>query len=408
MSVLTGRQQNQQGNQEFQYNTSQARQLITQLMGFIDLTSTPAVATNAFGFGAQGNLAQNPDQLKIYTPRFVITNLDAPEEAAELPIVMQALGTVQSLINDNRWIGCLVKQHLNGAAHAENGVNIRDLSAIGLEAPQQVPMGYMGGELPKQGRLPLNSATINEGMLAAAIQTYFHMDLLVSLDVPECGASSWILSPFAAAARGDQQAIRDIFEACDLLTGGRFSPIYKSVNGGQMKAPVFNDNMYVNNGFYYSAGGKRDIRDGDYLAVLNATGDTQLATIDDWSNLQANADVDPFFRLTETRRIQQDLFESMTITGRSVRVTFNPALIYAIAAAVAEAGLAYDTKIGMAAPQGTARMVAPYMRNLPTGLGNAGSFVAGGMRRQGASGLAAGSFGRYANQRGTGVGSGNY
>lgn len=412
MSMLSGRNQNQQAGGEFQYSTSQSKQLITQILGYVDLVSTPQLNTNNFGFGglSQG-MAAKAEELKILTPRLVITNVDAPDEACELPVILQGLATVQSLYNDNRWVSALVQQHKNGAAHSEGGVNIRDLSAIGLEAPTIMPTGYLGGELPKTGRLPLNSAQVGDAMLGAAIQTYFHMDcMLVSMDVQECGASSWISSPFAAAARGDQNAIRDIFEAADLLTGGRFSPIYKAQNGGQMKSPVYNDNMYVNLGFYYSTAGKRDIRDADYLAVLNATGDSELDTINDWANLQANAEVDPMFRLTETRRIQQRLFESLVITGRAVRITFNPTFIFALAAAVAEAGLVYETKMGMSAPQGTARMVPQYMRNLPTGLGNAGAFVAQGMRRQASGGVGAGSFGRYAHNRnntGTG-GAGNY
>lgn len=410
MAMLTGRNQNQgQTGGEFQYNTSQSKRLITQITGYIDLSSAPPVATNAFGFGGlNAGMAAKPEDLQIYAPRLVITNVDAPDEACELPVILQGLATTQALYNDGRWIGALVQQHKLGAQHAEDGVNIRDLSAIGLEAPVMAPpVGYMGAEMPKAQRLPLASATVGDAMLAAAIQTYFRQDLLISADVPECGAASWIMSPFAAAARGDQNAIRDIFEAADMLTGGKFSPIYKANNGGQMKSPVYNDNMYVNLGFYQSARGLRDIRDIDYLAVLNATGDKGLEDINDWANLQANAEVDPMFRLTETRRIQQGLFQSMTITGRAVRVTFNPAFIYSLAAAVAEAGLVYETKVGMSAPQGTARMIAPYMRNLPTGLGNAGAFVASGMRRPAASGFAAGSFGRYAHNRNQ-SGAGNY
>lgn len=412
MSQLSGkRDQNQQNTAEFQYNTGSARKLITQIFGYIDLTPTPPTATNTFGFGAAGALASRAEELKIYTPRYVITNMDAPEEAAELPIVLQGLATTQALANNGQWIAALVQQHKNGAAHAQGGVNIRDLSAIGLEAPVMVPPGYIGGELPKAQRIPLNSANTNDAMLAAAIQTHFHEDLLISMDVPECGASSWIVSPFAAAARGDQEAIKDIFAAADLLTGGRFSPIYKANNAGQMKPPVYNDNMFVNLGFYYDASGKRDIRDVDYLAVLNATGDSELETIYDWSNLQANHEVDPMFRLTETRRIQQRLFEGMVITGRAVRVTFNPAFIFALAAAVAEAGLVYETKVGMSAVQGTARMVPQYMRGLPTGLGNAGAFAPTGMRRPNAGGTGANSFGRYAhnnNASNAQQGSGNY
>jgi hypothetical protein len=410
MSQLSGKPgQNQQNTAEFQYNTGSARKLVTQIFGYIDLISTPSAPSNNFGFGINSHLAGRAEELKIYTPRYVITNLDAPEEAAELPIVLQGLATVQVLQNDQRWVGALVQQHKNGAQHAQGGVNIRDLSVIGLEAPVMMPPGYIGGELPKPQRLPLNSAVAGDAMLAAAIQTHFNDDILFSMDVPECGASSWITSPFAAAARGDQQAIRDIFEAADLLTGGRFSPIYKAANQGQMKQPIYDDKMYVNLGFYYDGSGKRDIRDVDYLAVLNATGDSEMETINDWANLQANSEVDPMFRLTETRRIQQRLFEGMVITGRAVRVTFNPAFIYALASAIAEAGLVYETKVGMSAPQGTARMVPQYMRNLPHGLGNAGAFATGGMRRPAAGGLGASSFGRYAhNANGSNAGVGNY
>lgn len=414
MSMLTGKNQNSQANTEFQYNTSQSKRLITQLLGYIDLTSTPpnVGATSFFG-GMQNNMVNQAEQLKIYTPRLVITNVDAPDEVCELPVILQGLATTQALCNDARWISALIQQHKNGAAHAENGVNIRDLSAIGLEAPVMAPpLGYQGGELPKQQRLPLQSANINEAMLAAAIQTYCRETLLVSMDVPECEAASWILSPFAAAARGDQQAIRDLFDAADMLTGGKFTPIYKGANGNQMKPPVYNDNMFVNLGYYHSARGKRDIRDSDYLTVLNLTGDSELDTINDWANLQANVEVDPMFRLAETRAILQRLYESMTITGRAVRITFNPTFIYALAAAVAEAGLVYETKIGMASPQGTARMVVPYMRNLPTGLGNAGAFVASGMRRAASGSAGAGSFGRYAHANTGGNtnlgGAGNY
>lgn len=406
MSVLTGKNQNQNNNSgEFQYNTSQARKLITQIFGYIDLVSTPQTLSTGFGLGGLGGngFATKADDLKIFTPRYVITNMDAPEEAPELPIILQGLATAQSLYNNGNWINALAQQHKNGAAHLENNVNLRDLSIIGLEAPPAMPMGYMGGELPKPARLPLNNAMVGDAALAGAIQTYFNQDLLISLDIPECGASSWMTSPLAAAARGDQNAIRDIFEAADLLTGGLFTEIYKQQNRGSMPNPFFNDNMFVNLGFYMSTTGPRDIRDGDYLAFSNAFSESELqtkgelTTINDWANLQANAEVDPMFRLTETRRLQGELFESLTITGRAVRITCHPSFPWALAEAVFQAGLVYETKMGMSAPQGTQRMAPAYMRNMPTGLGNAGGFVASGMRRTGSQGTTGNSFGRYAH-----------
>lgn len=417
MSELTGKNPNQnQNNQggEFLYNNSQSRRLITQMLGYIDLTSVPQHVTNNFGIGGATGLATKAEDLKIYMPRLVITNLDAPDEAAELPIVLQGLATAQSLANNANWIGALISQHKNGEQHMENGINIRDLSAMGLEAPVQLPMGYLNTtELPKAGRLPLGSAAAGDAALAAALNTYLHEQLLISADVPECAASSWILSPFAAAARGDQNAINDIFAAADLLTRNNFSPIYKNLCGGLMKPPVFNDNMFVNLGYYYASSGARDIRDMDYLAELNATGDSGLEDINDWSNLQANSEVDPMFRLAKTRDMQRNMFASMVITGRAVRITFNPAFIFALAEAIAAAGLVYETKVGVSAPTSTTRMVPQYIRNMPQNLGNAGAFVNSGMRKGPGTVNGAGSFGRYANNNNRsnsqpGSGAGNF
>jgi hypothetical protein len=414
MSLLTGRNQNNnQATGEFQYNTADARRLITQMFGYIDVVSTPPnTMTNTGVVGGMGGIVNNPQDLRIFTPRLVITNIDSPEEAPELPVILQGLATVQVLQNDNNWQGALIQQHKNGAAHAEHGVNFRDLSVVGLEAPVMMnQMFLVGGEQPKPARLPLNNAMAGDAQLSAALNTYFNNTLLVSMDVPECGAASYILAPFAAAARGDMTAVRDIFDAADLLTRNNFSSIYKANCGGQMPNPFLNDNMYVNLGFYPSNQGPRDIRDGDYLCVSNLTIESDPETINDWSNLQANAAVDPMYRLTEQRTIQQNLFESMTITGRAVRITVHPTFLYSLAAAVQEAGLNYDTKIGMSAPQGTQRMVPAYMRNLPTNLGNAGGFTNAGMRRPGVQGgMSGNSFGRYShnnNRSNSQPGSGN-
>lgn len=414
MSMITGREQRNselgQNEGEFIFNNSKPRKLITQITGYIDVVSTPPTNLSSNLYGVQA--AINPADLKIYTPRLVITTVDSPETAGELPVIIQALGTLQSLQNRNLWQSVLLKQYKDGAAHQEDGINLRDLSVIGLEAPIPTPpMGFQGMEPPKPTRLPLNSNAVNDTMAMAAIQTYFNETLLISMDVEECGPSSWILGVFVAAARGDKDAVRDIFEATDMLTRGLFTPIYKALNGNQMPSPVFNDNMFVNLGNYDSSRGKRDIRDADYLSVFNATGDSEMETINDWSNLQANADVDPMFRLAEQRRIMQGLFNSMQITGRAVRVTMNPVYVHAVAAAVAEAGLVYETEMGISSPQSTSRMVAPYMRDLHTGLGAAGNFVSAGMRRADSRGSNTGSFGRYArgNQDGGNTGgSGNY
>ena len=382
MSEVEGRDPTTPNSGEFVFNNSRPRKLITQIAGYIDLTSTPPDALSANAAMPFGGF--NPETLKIYTPRLVLTNIDTPEVAGELQQIIQAIGTLQVLQNNQMWKSVLLKQYKDGAANMDNGVNLRDLAVIGLEAPVPPPAYGMAVEAPKPARIAvLNNAAINETAAMGVINTYFKNNLLISMDVEECGPSSWMLEIFVAAARGDKIAIRDLIQATDLLTGNRFSPIYKRLNGGAMPSPVFNDNLYINLGYYESRFGKRDIRDVDYLTVLNATGDSSLEDINDWANLQANAQIDPLFRLTESRKIMEEIFQSVTITGRAARITMNPVYVHAVAEAVAEAGLAYDTEMGISQPTSTARLVAPYMQNLNTNLGNAGAFTQAGMHRPG-------------------------
>lgn len=387
---------NTNNSNDFVYNNDQTRDLITQMTGYIDIASVPQDALPpAVTFGMNNGV--NPNMFKINAARMIITNIDTPGVSGELPVIMQALGTLQLLQNKGMWKNVLLKQYKDGAANMTGGVNIRDLSAISLEAPVVAAPGFQA-EPQKPVRLPLMNNAINDTVALSGINTYFIDQMLFSLDVEESGPSSWMIGVFAAAARGDVNARRDIFEAGDMVTNNKFSEIYKTLNNGAMPTPVYNDDMYVDLGYYQSVQGQRDIRDVDRLAVLNATGDSELETVNDWGNLQVNTELDALFRLSETRKIQQSIIPDMVVTGRAIRVTLNPTLVHAMALAVEATGLNYDTDMSIAAPQSTARMTAPYMRNLPN-LGDVGGFMSGSGNRTGAAGQQANSFGRYALQQ---------
>lgn len=378
----------------FSYNDAEQRNLISQITGYIDIISTPNSAQpimGGFGFPQQ----MSAEHLRFVTPRFIATNLDTPDQEGGLAVTLQALGTLQLLQNNQLWKSALIKQYKDGMQNPVGGMFLHDLSVLGLEAPLTTPpLGMVATEQPRPTRWPLSTQVVNEVMVRSLIDTYFHDNIMFSLDVAVSGTSTWQTSVFVAAARGDVTAKQEIFSAADELCNGLFLPMYRQACGGVEQDPFFNDNLYIDLGHYYTDRGMRDRRDVDYLAVSNYYSDKELDTINDWSNLQANAEIDPMFRLSEARNIASAIFADSVITGRAVRITANPVFMHTLAAAQAAAGLSYAADIGIAQPQSTKRMVMSYMNNVPRNLGNAGSFTQGGTTRQDATGNA-GSFGRY-------------
>lgn len=397
--ILSQAQNNQNNNDELSYSDAAATSLVNQINGYVDMIYYPG--GNNTGFGVQQNL-------HTYVPRFVITNMDS-EVTNTLPALLLALQSTQALAEQDRWQGALLRQHKEGAAHPMRGVNIRDLGVIGLEVPRTTnfnPLQQL--EEQKPARFPTASAANGDAMVGTLIQTYIHpKSLVISMDVEENGPNTWLTSIFVAAARGDVNADRELFDAAELLTLGNFSKRLQQqgLDGARF---MINDNALINLGVWNSEYGLRDIRDWDYLSVFNATGETDPTIIRDFSDQLVNSDVDPWFRLAENRKVLTDLLDNMTITGRAARVTVDPGVLFCLSQAVRDAGLVFDVKFGSGAPIGTARHTASFLSNIRTGLGSSGAFMTGMTRRPGSTGVGATSFGRWAQAGNGNVGAGSY
>lgn len=384
------------GSNDWTYNNSQTSELLMQLNGFFDLVYDPVQPQDNLGFG-MNNVAVNQEALVTYKPRFVITNVDSPE-SCDLTLQLLGIAATQALPAGRHHIQAMIEQHRYGERTAQDGVNMRDIGAIGLEVPRMAS-GIPGTAVPAMERFPTASASFSDESLASIIRTYVSgADMQISLDVPEGGPSSWMTAVFAAAARGDSIARSEIFAAADVLTSNRFTNIYTQMCGGVMQDPVFDDNLIVNLGTYPSQNTLRDIRDIGYLEVLNLTGDTTMDVIKDWSNLQANESVDEHYRAYEARRILHNAFAALQITGRARRVTFNNKFLAALLQAVRDSGLCYELTASKQAPMGTGRLVNSYLGRQSQSTTGAGAFTRTGFSREQGQTNAAGSFGRFAYQ----------
>lgn len=398
LDVLSGQQNQNNNGDEMSYSDSAANSLVSQINGYMDLIYHP---TGMGGMGAQENLY-------TYTPRLVITNIDS-EVTNTLTSLLLALQTTQALAEQDRWQNVLLRQHKDGAAHPMRGINLRDLGVIGLEVPRTTQFNPLQGlEEVKPARFPTASAAQGDFLVGSLIKTYIRPKfLVVSMDVEENGPNTWLTSVFVAAARGNVEANQELVDAADLLTLGNFSKRLKQA--GLENAPfMINDNAYINLGVWNSEYGLRDIRDFDYLAVFNATGEADPQVIRDFSDQLVNSDIDPMFRLAKNREILASLIDGMTVTGRAARVTVNPDVLYCLSQAVRDSGLVFDVKFGSGAPIGSARHTATFLNNIRgTGLGSSGAFMQGFTRRAGPGGMPATGFGRW-NQTGGNVGAGSY
>src|SRR5690606_27028199 len=94
-------------------------------------------------------------------------------------------------------------------------------------------------------------------------------------------------------------------------------------------------------GYYTNADGEmRDIRDIDYLALLNMIGGKDIRTVEEVMDTFDRTDIPVEIRLDRRYRILKEVLgDSMVIKGYATRITFDAKFIEALIAACESAGI---------------------------------------------------------------------
>lgn len=366
------------------YNSMDAQNRLSRIMGFIDLTWVGQQYGMMGGFNPMmGGMMPN---VSCYAPQFIVTDVST-ETTETLPALFLALASLQSLADGQKWKECLIRQHVEGAHHlVSSSVNMRDIGVIGYEVQQpsmtmdfNAMLAGMNNAAPK-APFPTQGINHDTALLMSLINTYMNASTLpVSIDIAESGTSTWVTSVLLHSALGNEEATNVIRGALDLLTEGAFSVAYANHPNSQGgKAPlIYNNNMFVNLGYWHDdAYGDRDIRDLDYLSHLALTGSTDPEAQHNWLNLHTNTNIDPWIRLEKVTDIQKSIFTNMVVTGRASRVTINPVVLFVLAQCVSQKGYTFDIKDSNAQNQGVQRIVAPWMANMGMNLGTSNAFQA--------------------------------
>lgn len=288
----------------------------TRVDGYVDLAyADPEPSTTPY----QAATTQR------YYPRFIITRLDSQVDAITSELQLAALSSSTMLARGTQW--AMAFQPRWGGNKKE--LNLRDIGAIGYECSFSPDPS-----VKPAGRIDTQSSDFDKQKWWQMLTMAIHDNLSYAIDVEENGELSWLHSSFLAAARGDQRAYDDIVRSADNLTGGAFSKIWTG------DAIAVDDNNRIALGYFMGPDGeKHDLREIDYLAMLNIAGAQDMPKVIQWSDSFQRTDVPDILRLEMRNKFLKNWNKTTEIKGYAQRVNFTNAFITALSTACAQAGL---------------------------------------------------------------------
>ncbi len=285
---------------------------LTRVDGYIDLIY---VKPSAPAWG-------QPQQTQHYYPRYVITRLDSQVNLITLELQLLALSSAVLVGRNMAWSSVFLPRYNVGEK------DLRDIGAIGYE------VNLTGDPNAQPARIPTKSESFGRRELYNLITAAIVDSVVYSLDVEETGPLAWITQTFIAAANGDQLAYQAIVEAANNLTDGHFGRMW---NNGAIAQDDYNR---IHLGYYIDHSGKRcDLRDLDYLAMLNLFGDRDMQAFHEWAATFEDANIPLEIRLEKRMKIMRALLPDLRLKGYARRITFTADFIATLEAAIQAAGL---------------------------------------------------------------------
>lgn len=304
-------------------NQRQSRD-IANSAGFIDLLWAPAAPQQGYTPYAQ------PVATQKFAPRYVLTLMEASWNMT-LGVQLLALISTMQMAENASWFSYFKPQPAMGQRTGE--IDLRDIGAINIEGNMLKEPGEFGTKIDTK------TSTFDDRQLGQLLSALVHPNLTIALDVPTCSSETWYNEVFTAAAAGNGSAMQAILRTADTLTNGNFSGFYQGQGN-----PVVPFEEIVLNGYYTDrSGAKRDVRDFDYLAIMNMAGEKDPEVGAAWSDTILRTGEPLIKRLEARKSIVRKLVGEVTYTGTSRRITIDAHFLEALAKGLAKAGVAMRT-----------------------------------------------------------------
>jgi hypothetical protein len=314
-------QQQQQNQQNQSLNSGDRTARIAEISAFIDLVWAP-VGQQSGVFNPYAAPVQSVNQK--YAARMVLTSVNSTFASTPSALLL-ALVTSLSVRDDNNWI-----QAFRPTQSTSKDIDMHDIGAVGIEANfENNPTGF-------GTRVNTKIDSFRPENLGQLIGATIQPGLIISLDAPECGPETWYTSLFSDASLGSKEAFEAIFAAANRLTNNAFGQYFP--DNGQIFTDLGNR---IHMGFYTDKNGvKRDIRDIDYLAVMNIIGERDPVAIRDWSDTFTRTQFPLSQRLAARKRTIMALTDqSADFTDFAQRLTFTQQFLDSLARGCKDVGL---------------------------------------------------------------------
>ena len=363
---------NNQANQQ-QLNGPARSEPIGIASGFVDLAWAPVAPSNTFG--------QQQGPLQKFAARLVLTtveNFRCADIGNQLLVMLSAC----RLLEGGNWMQAfLPRVSMNNP--------LRDASVLEIE-------GNLGNDPSGWGNPPdLKSGNVSTMELGKFLGNLIRPDVNMAMDVSRLGPDTYFNGIFEMATRvgplGDL-ARTEILRAADELVNGNLAQYF---NGN---SPVLPDPDIILMGHYAGPDGRRlDIRNLDYVGVMNQVGRTNPTEGAIWSDTFANTSKDIDLRLVERKDKIQQILPDVVFTDVAYRVMIDPAFLVGFAKAAQASGLTMALGASNSAEfqssRGTASWAGTGVNTNNFGVFNSGGF---GGQRQNVGGYSSAAGSRYA------------
>lgn len=295
---------------------------ISRLGGYFDFVYAPAEGATSRNeiHSRRGDRRSSGEEYQLYALRFITTMIDtidfSPTTMLLAQATMNAMGESQEVMRafePNQSLG-------------ED--DTRNIGVLAIEPNlQDLERGF--GE-----RWETKTSAFTTAKRQALLRATVRPGIIYSIDVPECAAATWQHIDLLAAAQGNQKAMNRLYDAACVMTNGHFEDLYSRTD-----LIVDSHVERIHAGYYTEgAGGQRlDLRDFDYLALLNMLRpekEDDLVLIQRWG-MAASSNDDTLLTQSERYEIIKDFVPTAVITGYHQRFNFtldwNEALVEAIA-----------------------------------------------------------------------------
>lgn len=228
---------------------------ISRVGGYWDLVYAPSedASNRSDLYNNNRDGRSSLSEYQLYAKRFITTVIDTVDYSPTTMLLAQV--TMNAAADPQEFLRAFEPNLAVGED------DLRNIGALAIEPNlENLDRGF-GERIPTKGT---NFTTAKRNSL---LKSVIRPGTIWSIDVPECGASSWQYIDLMAAAEGNPDALDRIFSAAMVLTDGHIEDLY------DRGAPIFDEHIERIHGGWHTegtGGGQRlDIRDLDYIALLN-------------------------------------------------------------------------------------------------------------------------------------------